>query len=60
VQPIEKNVEDFINYGHDIPELLLQNTTPEHVKKIIRNLKPKQSQDAQGISTKMIKFLVTK
>ncbi len=53
VQPIEKNPEDFINYGRDIPELLLQNTTPEHVKKIIKNLKPKQSQDAQGVSTKI-------
>ncbi len=35
----------------------MQNTTPEHIKKIIKNLKPKQSQDAQGISTKMIKFI---
>jgi hypothetical protein len=57
VQPIEKNAEEFINYGRDIPELSLQNTTPDHIKKIIKNLKPKQSQDAQGISTKMIKFI---
>ncbi|MFN9952520.1 MAG: RNA-directed DNA polymerase, partial [bacterium] len=44
-------------YSRDIPGLMLQNTTPEHVKKIIKNLKPKQSQDAQGVSTKMIKFI---
>jgi hypothetical protein len=36
---------------------LLQNTTPEHVKKIIKSLKPKLSADAQGISTKMVKFV---
>jgi hypothetical protein len=49
VQPIEKKAEEYINYGRNVPDLLLQNTTPEHIKKIIKNLKPKQSQDAQGI-----------
>jgi hypothetical protein len=49
--------EDYIDYGRVIPDLLLQNTTPEHVKKIIRSLKPKLSTDAKGVSTKMVKFV---
>jgi hypothetical protein len=36
---------------------LLQNTTPEHIKKIIKNLQPKMSNDAEGVSTKMVKFI---
>ncbi len=52
-----KPAEDYVNYDRVVPDLLLQNTTPEHVKKIIKSLKPKLSADAQGISTKMVKFL---
>jgi hypothetical protein len=37
--------------------MLLQNTTPEHVKKVIKQLKPKSSIDANGVSSKMIKFI---
>jgi hypothetical protein len=33
VPPVEKNPEEFVNYDRDIPDLLLQNTTPEHIKK---------------------------
>jgi hypothetical protein len=36
---------------------MLQNTTLEHVHKTIKNFKPKNSSDAQGVSTKMIKFI---
>jgi hypothetical protein len=36
---------------------MLQNTTPEHVHKTIKNFKPKNSIDAQGVTTKMIKFI---
>jgi hypothetical protein len=57
VRPVNKSAEEYINYGRIIPDLLLQNTTPEHIKKIIKSLKPKLSSDAQGISTKMIKFV---
>jgi hypothetical protein len=35
----------------------MQNTTPEHVKKVIKQLKAKQSNDANGISSKMIRFI---
>jgi hypothetical protein len=57
VSPISKNPEDYIHYNHDVPDMLLQNTTPEHVKKIISKLQPKLSFDANGVSTKMIKFI---
>jgi hypothetical protein len=57
VPPVEKQPEDFINYGREIPDLLLQNTTPEHIKKIIKSLQPKMSTDAEGVSTKMIKYI---
>jgi hypothetical protein len=36
---------------------MLQNTTPEHVHKTIKNFKPKNSSNAQGVSTKMVKFI---
>ncbi len=47
VQPVSKPAEDYINYGRIVPDLLLQNTTPEHVKKIIKSLKPKLSSDGE-------------
>jgi signal recognition particle subunit SEC65 len=57
VLPVEKNPEDYIEYGREIPDLNLQNTTPEHIQKIIKKLQPKLSLDSQGISTKMIKLI---
>jgi len=57
VLPVDKNPEDYIEYGRDIPDLNLQNTTPEHIQKIIKKMQPKVSLDAQGMSTKMIKLI---
>jgi len=57
IPPIQKKPEDFIQYGREIPELNLTNTTPEHVKKVIRGLAPKQSCDVFGTSTKLVKFI---
>ncbi len=57
VQPVEKKAEDYINYDTPVPDLLLQNTNPEHVRKTIKNFKPKNSNNAQGVSTKMIKHI---
>ncbi len=52
-----KKLEDYINYNRLVPDLLLQNTTPGHIIKTIKNFKPKNSSDAQGVSTKMIKYI---
>jgi hypothetical protein len=49
--------EDYINYGRNIPEMNLGNTTPEHVLKVIRKFKNKSSCDVHGVSTKMIKHI---
>ena len=57
VLPVQKNPEDYIEYDRHIPDLLLQNTTPEHIQKVIKNLQPKMSSDAQGVSTKMVKVI---
>ncbi len=57
VEPVEKCAEDYINYDRHVPDLMLQNTTPEHVYKTIKNFKPKNSSDAQGVSTKMVNFI---
>jgi len=57
VPPVAKPAEECINYGRLIPDLNLGNTTPEHVLKIIKKFKPKNSCDIQGISTKMVKFV---
>jgi len=55
IPPIDKQPEDYINYGREIPLLNLGNTTPEHVKKIIGKLASKNSCDVNGVSTRMIK-----
>jgi len=54
---VQKQPEDYINYGREIPELSLGNTIPEHVLKTIRKFKNKASCDIDGISTKMVKFI---
>jgi hypothetical protein len=57
IPPIQKQPEDFIQYDHVFPNLNLTNTTPEHVKKIIKSMSPKQSCDVHGVSSKMVKFI---
>jgi hypothetical protein len=57
IPPVTKKPEDYINYGRNIPDMSLGNTTPEHVLKIIRKFKNKTSCDIDGISTKMVKFI---
>jgi hypothetical protein len=57
IPPVSKAPEDYVSYDHQIPNLRLGNTTPEHVKKVISKFKPKTSCDVQGQSTKMIKFV---
>ena len=49
--------EDYVSYDHQIQNMRLRNTTPEHVKKVISKFKPKTSCDVQGQSTKMIKLI---
>jgi hypothetical protein len=58
VQSVDTQPEDYINYGRNIPELALGNTTPEHIIKIVSKFKPKPSCDIHGVSTKMVKFIV--
>ena len=41
VPPVAKNPEEFVNYAREVPDMLMQNTTPEHVKKVIKQLKAK-------------------
>jgi hypothetical protein len=57
VPPVTKQAEDYIQYNRDIPEMNLQNTTPEHVLKTINKFKSKNSSDVQGVTSKMIKFI---
>jgi hypothetical protein len=57
IPPVHKAPEEYVNYNRQIPNMLLGNTTPAHVKKVIRNFQPKTSCDINGQSTKMIKFL---
>ncbi len=54
---VQKQPEDYIQYDHVFPNLNLTNTTPEHVKKVIKSLASKTSCYVQGISTKMVKFV---
>jgi hypothetical protein len=57
VMHVTKKAEDYVDYGHDIPPMSLGNTTPEHVLKVIKKFKPKNSCDIHGVSTKMIKYV---
>ena len=57
VQNVSVQPEDYINYGREIPQLVLGNTTREHILKIISKFKAKPSKDIHGVSTKMIKFI---
>jgi hypothetical protein len=57
VPPVTKRPEDYVNYGRQIPQMQWGNTTPEHVLKIIKKLKSKNSCDVNGISTKLIKYV---
>jgi hypothetical protein len=57
VPPVTKQAEDYINYNREIPEMNLQNTTPDHVLKTINKFKSKNSSDVQGVTSKMIKFI---
>jgi len=59
VPPVDKQPEDYVNYGREIPNMQLGNTTPDHVRKIIKNFKNKHSCDVQGVSTYMMKFVGT-
>ena len=36
VPPVIKPAQEYVNYGRIVPDLLLGNTTPEHVLKIIK------------------------
>jgi hypothetical protein len=54
---VEKQPEDYINYGRVLPEMVLGNTTHEHVLKIIQKSKNKHSKDIFEVSSKMIKFI---
>jgi hypothetical protein len=57
VPPVLKQPEDYINYNRHIPEMSLENTTPEHVLKTIKKFKSENSSDSQGVTTKMIKLI---
>jgi hypothetical protein len=57
IPPVSKAPEDYVSYDHQIQNMRLGNTTPEHVKKVIAKFKPKTSCDVQGQSTKMIKLI---
>jgi hypothetical protein len=54
---VTKKAEDYVDYGRDIPPMSLGNTTPEHVLKVIKKFKPKNSCDIHEVSTKMIKYV---
>ncbi len=45
VPPVDKEPEEYIEYGRPIPPLQLGNTTPEHIIKIIKKFQPKSSCD---------------
>ncbi len=57
---VAKKPEDYINYGRDIPELLLGNTTPEHVLKTIKKFKLKTVATYMEFPQKWSNLLVRK
>jgi hypothetical protein len=53
-----KQPEEYINYGRDIPDLNLGNTTAEQIIMISKELANKNSKDILGVTSKMIKFVI--
>ncbi len=58
VPPVRQPPEDFLPQNANITPLNLQNTTPEHIVKIVKSFAPKNSADTDGVSSKMIKFII--
>ncbi len=57
VEPVEKCAEDYINYDRHVPDLMLQNTTPEHVYKTIKTLSQKTAVTRKGFQLKWLNLL---
>ncbi len=53
-----KQPEEYINYGRDIPDLNLGNTTAEQIIMISKELASKNSKDILGVTSKIIKFVI--
>jgi hypothetical protein len=55
---VSKLPEEYIQINPETVPLNLQNTTPDHVKKIVKSLAAKNSADSDGVSSKMIKLII--
>ena len=55
---ITKSFEDYMPPTPNIVPLRLQNTTPEYVITIVKSMAGKNSADFDGVSSKMIKFVI--
>ena len=58
VPPVQVPPEDFLPQNNHITPLKLQNTTPEHIVQIVKAFAPKYSADTDGVSSKMIKYII--
>jgi len=58
VIPPTRNFESYLNQNPNIIPLNLQNTTPEHIIKTVKAMVAKNSSDFDGVSSKMIKFII--
>ena len=55
---VTKSPESYLEPPDNIPHMNLQNVTPEYVIKIVKQLAAKNSTDLDGVSSKMIKFVI--
>ena len=56
--PTKTSPESYLqNQNHDVPDLTLEQTSPETIVNILKLLKPKSSLDIDGISMKLLKSL---
>ena len=58
VPTVQQPPESFLPQNDHITPLNLQNTTPEHIIKIVKAFSPKNSADTDGVSSKMIKYII--
>jgi hypothetical protein len=58
VPHVSKSPEAYLDPIPNVPELNLQNVTPEYITKIVKSLAAKSSMDMDGVSSKMIKCIV--
>jgi hypothetical protein len=59
ISPTSLKPEDFLTNLPDVFPLEFANISPIYIRDIVKSLQPKNSLDSDGLSSKLLKFIVT-